>query len=171
MLDLPAGNRVVVINPGAKSHLKRWGALKFAALADRLTAELGCTVFVCGNEDDREVVGKVMSQVKGKARDLCCKTSVGVLSEIMRKCSLVVTNDSAPLHLASAVNAPTVAIFGPSSEVKYGPLSDKSRVIKPDVPCRPCEKALCAIGPDEGCIGRVTVEEVFAAAKELLGEV
>ncbi len=162
--------RTVVMNPGAKSHLKRWGAIKFAALADRLTEELDCSVFICGNEDDKETVTEVMSRIKGKANDLCCKTSLGVLSEIMRRSALVVTNDSAPLHLASAVNVPTVAIFGPSNEVKYGPLADKNKVIKPDVSCRPCEKALCAIGPAEGCIDRVTAGEVFDAIKELLEE-
>ena len=161
-------NKTVVINPGAKSHLKRWGASKFAALTDKLANELGCRVLVCGNEDDREVVEEVMSLVESEAHDLCCKTSVGVLSEIMRRAALVVTNDSAPLHLASAVNTPTVAIFGPSNELKYGPLADNNKVVKPDVSCRPCEKALCAIGPDEGCIGQVTVEEVFEAAEELL---
>jgi heptosyltransferase-2 len=171
ILPQESGEKAVVMNPGAKSHLKRWGASNFAALADRLTGELGCTVLICGNEDDRDVVEEVMSLVKGQARNLCCKTSIGVLSEIMRRSALVVTNDSAPLHLASAVNAPTVAIFGPSSELKYGPLAGKSRAIKPDISCRPCERALCAIGPDEGCIMRVTVEQVFDAAKELLGGV
>jgi ADP-heptose:LPS heptosyltransferase len=134
-----------------------------------LAEELDCLVLICGNEDDRDVVKQVVSFAEKEHVDLCCKTSIGVLSELMRRSDIVITNDSAPLHMASAVNAPTIAIFGPSDESKYGPLSEKSRVLKPDIPCRPCGKALCAIGPDEGCIGRVNVDEVFEAAKELLG--
>jgi lipopolysaccharide heptosyltransferase II len=167
---IPSGNHSekVVINPGAKSHLKRWDAGKFAGLSDRLITELGCEVFICGNEDDRQTVQRVKSSITKPVTDLCCKTTVGSLYELMKKADLVITGDSAPLHLASASGAPTIAVFGPSDERKYGPLADKSRVIKPDVPCRPCEKALCAIGPDEGCISRITVDEVFEASKKIL---
>ncbi len=160
--------KVVVMNPGAKSHLKRWDAAKYAELADRLTAELGVSVFVVGTRDDLDVVGRFMALAKTKVTDLCCGTTIGALAELMRRANLVITNDSAPLHMASAVNAPTVAIFGPTDERKYGPLASKSAVLKPAVPCRPCGKALCAVGPDEGCISRVSVDEVFEAAKRLL---
>jgi len=158
----------VVINPGAKSHLKRWDAGKFATLADRLISELGCKIFITGNERDAEIVNVMLSNMKNKAFDLCGKTSIGSLAELMRRSSLVITGDSAPLHVASGVNAPTIAIFGPSNEKKYGPLSDRNKVIKPDVPCRPCEKALCRVGPTEGCLSKISVEEVFKAAKEML---
>lgn len=168
--SLGEGAKMVVISPGAKSHLKRWDATKFALLADRLAEELGCRALVCGNEDDRQTVDRMMALIKKDARNLCCKTSVGALSEIMKRSALVITNDSAPLHMASATDAPTVAIFGPSDEVKYGPLAEKRKIVKPDVPCRPCGKALCAIGPDKGCIDKITVEQVFDAAKELLEE-
>ncbi len=162
------GRKTVVINPGAKSHLKRWDEAKYAALSDRLVSELGCRVFMTGTEDDAEAVSRLIERVKEPVTDLCRKTSIGALAELMRRADLVITNDSAPLHVASAVNAPTVAIFGPSDERKYGPLADRSRVIKPDVPCRPCGRPLCAKGPEEGCISRVTVENVFRAAVDVL---
>ncbi len=170
ILDSDRDKKTVVINPGAKSHLKRWDAAKYAELADRLVSKTGCRVFLTGNEDDTEVIRRVMSQVKEPVTDLCGKTSVGALSELIRRADLFITNDSAPLHIASAVNTPTIAIFGPSDEQKYGPLADGSRVITPDVPCRPCGTALCAIGPDEGCISRVEVDEVFRAAEEMLSD-
>lgn len=161
--------RTIVINPGAKSHLKRWDAEKYAKLADRVITELKCRVFLTGNDDDRDIVKKVLSRVTTPVLDMCSKTSIGALAEMMKRSDLVITNDSAPLHIASAVNVPTVAIFGPSDDAKYGPLALKSKVVKPDVPCRPCGEALCSIGPDEGCISRVSVEEVFEAVRALLG--
>jgi ADP-heptose:LPS heptosyltransferase len=164
----PDWKRVVVLNPGAKSHLKRWDAAKYAQLADKIVSELKCRVLVTGNEDDVEAVSQVVSHVTTPVKDLCEQTSIGALAELIRRSDLVITNDSAPLHVASAVNATTIAIFGPSDEKRYGPLSDKSRVIKPDVPCRPCGKALCKKGPVEGCISNITVEEVLDTAKQVL---
>lgn len=168
MLDDTQGDKLVVISPGAKSHLKRWSARKYAELSDRLVNELGCSVFITGNEDDKDAVRTFIAAVKRPVKDLCGKTSLGELMELMNRASLVITNDSAPLHMASAVNAAVVAVFGPSDERKYGPLSERNRVIKPDVSCRPCGKALCAVGPDEGCISRVEVDEVFDAGKAIL---
>lgn len=161
--------KMVVINPGAKSHLKRWEARKYAELSDRLVSELGCKVFVTGSENDLEVAEEFKSLVKNPAIDLCAKTSLGALAELMKRADLVITNDSAPLHAASAVNAPVVAVFGPSNDKKYGPLSDKNIVVKPEKECRPCEKALCSRGPAAGCIVDIDVEDVYSAAKELLG--
>ncbi len=161
--------RTVVINPGAKSHLKRWAAEKYANLADKILTELKCRVFLSGNDDDSKVVKKVLSHVTTPVLDICSRTSIGALAEVMKRADLVITNDSAPLHIASAVNVPTVAIFGPSDETKYGPLASASKIVKPLVACRPCGKALCSEGPVEGCISDVSVEEVFDAARALLG--
>jgi ADP-heptose:LPS heptosyltransferase len=160
--------RLVVMNPGAKSHLKRWDAFKFAKLTDMIVTEFKSRVVLVGCEEDREVVGKVISSVTTPVEDLCSKTSLGALAELMADADLVITNDSAPLHVASAVNTPTVAIFGPSDEKKYGPLSERHITVTPEVPCRPCEKALCGKGPDEGCLADVGVKTVFAAVKKLL---
>ncbi len=164
-----AGDRkIVIINPGAKSHLKRWGAENFAALSDKLVSDTGCKILVVGNEDDKEVVEKFMSCVKEEVTDLSRRTSLGLLTGFIKRADLLVTNDSAPMHVASAVDTPVIAIFGPSDEKKYGPLSKKSRVLNPDVPCRPCGRALCRVGPDEGCLPGLSVEKVFDAAKEVL---
>lgn len=158
----------VVINPGAKSHLKRWPEKEYASLADRLISEMGCEVFMIGSEEDRTVVDKVLSSMKEKATDLCGKTSLGVLFHLMKNIDLVVTNDSAPLHVASAADSPTLAIFGPTDPRKYGPLSSKKAVVRPSVSCHPCERALCKINPQAGCIYNVKGDDVFLEAKKLL---
>ena len=163
------GSKIVVINPGAKSHLKRWPAEKFAQLSDRLIEELGVKIVITGNNDDKEAVGKVVGTMNGEAIDLCSKTNLNVLAALMSKADIVITNDSAPLHVASAVNAPTIALFGPTDARKYGPLAEKRKVFSPKVKCRPCEEALCKTGPDEGCIPQVEVEDVFKAAAQMLG--
>lgn len=162
------GPKRVVVNPGAKSHLKRWPARNFAELSDRIIKDTGARVFITGASEDKRTVSEMIDLMEEKPVDLCSRTSLGVLAALMRRSHLVVTNDSAPLHVASAVNAPTIAIFGPTDEKKYGPLSDRHKVFTPGVKCRPCEKALCAEGPDPGCIPRVGVDEVFTEAKKML---
>ena len=168
MMDSGEGGKAVILNPGAKSHLKRWDAVKYAGLADRLVSELGCRVFVTGSDEDRETVQWVTSRMKRPVMDLCCRTSIGALLELMSRVDLVITNDSAPLHVASAAGVPTIAVFGPSDERKYGPLAERSIVVKPGVSCRPCGRARCARGRVNGCISGVGIDEVFQAARELL---
>jgi ADP-heptose:LPS heptosyltransferase len=161
--------RVVVINAGAKSHLKRWAPEKFAAVSDLLVSRLKCRVVLTGADEDVEVTSRIAGLVTTPVRDLCAKTTIGSLAELMSRADLVITNDSAPLHVASAVNAPTVAIFGPTSEKKYGPLADKSITVRSSSECRPCEKALCRQRNADGCIGDISVDEVFRSAGKLLG--
>lgn len=162
------GKKVIIVNPGAKSHLKRWPADKYAELSDRLTMETGCYIFVIGNADDRETIKVFISNKKEGFTNLCRKTSIAGLGELMKTADLVITNDSAPLHIASAQNARTIAIFGPTDERKYGPLAPNSKVISPSVSCRPCEKAQCAKGIAEGCIEGIAVDDVFQIAEKLL---
>jgi len=163
-----AGEKSVIINPGSKSHLKRWPAVKFAELADRLSLEFGHKIFLIGNELDKEVVARVKEHMKAPFTDLCCRTSIARLFSIMRRSSLIVTGDSAPLHIASAAGLPAVAIFASTDEVKYGPLSIGSRVVKADVSCRPCNSANCALGYEDGCIANIETDKVFLAAKRVL---
>ncbi|MFH1305064.1 MAG: glycosyltransferase family 9 protein, partial [Candidatus Omnitrophota bacterium] len=70
IISRTGGKKNVVISPGAKSHLKRWSAEKYAHLADRLISELGCTVFITGNDDDKEVARRVIAGMKRRAEDL-----------------------------------------------------------------------------------------------------
>jgi len=163
------GKKIVVISPGSKSHLKRWDCSKYAGVSDILIADHGCVVALIGNPDDKDVIDCFRRLIKYPVVNMMNKTSISQLFALIKKADMVITNDSAPLHVASAVNTPVLAIFGPTDERKYGPLSAKNSVLKPDKNCRPCEKALCSEGPDEGCIGEISAEEVLKAAKELLG--
>ncbi|MFA6637204.1 MAG: glycosyltransferase family 9 protein [Candidatus Omnitrophota bacterium] len=164
--------KIVTINPGAKSHIKRWSIEQYAGITDLLEKELGCRVFIVGGEEDREIAGGILAISRGSsARDLTGKTSIGALYEMISRSDLVITNDSGPMHLASAAGTPTIALFGPSNEKKYGPLAPGSVVLAPEVDCRPCEKALCPKGFGDGCISRVSISRVFNEAKRMLGRI
>jgi len=161
--------KAVILNPGSKSHLKRWPAEKFAELGDKLSSELGCGIFLIGNEADKEVIERVKRGMKAPFVDLCSRTSVSCLYSVMKRSALVVTGDSAPLHVASAAGVPAVAIFASTDEVRYGPLSAGSKVVVSKVKCRPCNLANCASGYETGCITDIETEEVYRAALGILG--
>ncbi|MDD5487616.1 MAG: glycosyltransferase family 9 protein [Candidatus Omnitrophica bacterium] len=161
-------DRIVVINPGTKNHLKKWKASNYAKLSDMLSGEKDCIVFLTGTDEDRQTVNDVIAATKRPVLDVCSRTTIGCAAGLMARACMVITGDSAPLHIASAVGTPTVAIFGPTDEKKYGPLAEKSVVLNPRIGCRPCGKGSCQKRPPDGCINDVTVEEVYRAAEKIL---
>ena len=167
-IGLLPDDKMVAIAPGAKSHIKRWHETGFSRLCDRLNKELGIKVLLVGDESDRAINQKIKAVGLKETYDLTAKTTIRQLAHIFSLCSLVVTNDSAPLHIASSLNIPTVAIFGPTDEKKYGPLAEKSVVIRKPLKCAPCEIARCKYNLE--CMKDVKSDEVFDACRRLLGQ-
>lgn len=157
---------LVVICPGARSHIKRWTAEGFAALADRLIAEAGASVIFCGEPDEEAVVEEVVASMHQPAHNAVGLTTIRQAGALMQRAALVITNDSASLHLASVLNVPTVAIFGPTNADKYGPTAPKHHTIRRHLFCAPCEQALCRFNHE--CMRFISADEVYAAARELL---
>ena len=164
---LESGRSPVVMVPGARSHLKRWGAEKFAEVADRLIERDNAQVLLAGEEAERPIADQVIAAMRHKATDLVGKTTVRQLADLMSHAKLVVTNDNACLHMASMAGAPTVAVFGPTDERKYGPRAPGSAVVRRTLVCAPCELALCPY--THGCMRWITADEVYAAAAKVLG--
>ena len=90
------------------------------------------------------------------------------LAELIRAAKLYIGNDSGPMHLASAVGTPIVAIWGSSNSQRWRPWSVASRVVQNPFECNPCPGYRCLVADTPLCIESVTVEQVVAAAKELL---
>ncbi|MFH1996409.1 MAG: glycosyltransferase family 9 protein [Candidatus Omnitrophota bacterium] len=157
---------IVVVNPGAKSRLKRWTKEGFSSVCDRLINECGSTVALVGCDEDRAVVDDIAAMMKREAINLVGKTNVRQLADITRRARLVITNDSAPLHVACAVGTTVLSIFGPTDPKKYGPTGDMDISISKKLFCSPCEKAECRY--DFECMRSITADEVFQAAKEML---
>ncbi|MCX5686592.1 MAG: glycosyltransferase family 9 protein [Candidatus Omnitrophica bacterium] len=105
---------IVVINPGAKSHLKRWTEEGFTVLVDRIISECGASIIFIGLEEDEAIVNGITGRMKNKAHNFVNKTNIRQLGSLLRRAKLLVTNDSAPLHLGCAVGTNVLAIFGPT---------------------------------------------------------
>ncbi len=157
---------IVAINAGAKSHLKRWGIDGFIEVSKRLMSECGVSVVFIGLKEDEAVVGEIMSKMKNKPHNLVNKTNIRQLASLLKRSRLLITNDSAPLHIGSAVGVKIVALFGPTDPRKYGPTGEFDVVIKEKLSCAPCEKAECIRNYE--CMKLISPDTVFDAAKMIL---
>ncbi|NQU95890.1 MAG: glycosyltransferase family 9 protein [Candidatus Omnitrophica bacterium] len=171
LLSKLGGKPFITISPGAKSHVKRWALKNFAKLADMVKNDLGIEVILVGNEFDKIIIERILFYMKTKPFNFIEKTNVRQLAYLIKKAKLLITNDSAPMHIASAVDTPVLAFFGPTDEKKYGPVTKtKSKVLRKNIKCAPCEVPQCINAANKyECLKTISADEAFAAVRELLG--
>jgi len=156
----------IVISPAARSDTKSWPADYFKKTVSLLRKHFPeIEIVLTAQDEDREFCRQFV--IDSKVKNLAGQTNIKELGALISKARLVITNDSAALHTASATGAQTLAIFGPTSEIKYGPLSTGSLVLRKHYPCSPCEKAQCIFG-DKRCLLSIKPEEVFNFAARIL---
>ena len=160
-----ARDRVAILGPGAiYGPAKRWEPERYAALA-RALARDGYCVLVCGAASDREPCAEVAARAAGGVVSLAGETGITLQAGLCATASLAVCNDSGLAHLAAAVGAPTVVIFGSTSSAWTAPLGERVRVVQRAPVCSPCFQRTCAIG--YGCLTAITVADVERACREV----
>jgi heptosyltransferase-2 len=156
----------VAFAPGARWKTKRWPADHFAKLISTVSARDYAPVLIGGTEDiaDNAAIARAVSPEE--PLDLTGSLSIIESAAILRECAALVTNDSAPLHLAEAVGTPVVALFGPTvREFGYYPILRRSMALEVDLPCRPCSRngaRSCPYGTEE-CLTSIEPEAVLEA--------
>ena len=140
---LEGSQPLIVICPGARSHIKRWTAEGFARVADRLIQDDQAHVIFSGEPEEEPIVEEILGLMDHQARSAVGLVTLRQLGVLMQRAALVITNDSAALHLASAVEVPTVALLGPTDPDKYGPTVGRHRTIRRRLFCAPCEQPQC----------------------------
>lgn len=159
---------------GKDAFVKRWPEEKFSSLIKRLILELKAKIFIFAGPEEKKEVFRIISSV-GKLGS-CYEFTNCSLEEIIAlvdKCSLFIGNDTGPLRFADALDKKVIALFGPVDEKVYGlyPYNGRRhRIIKKDLPCRPCYKKfrLPECPYDRKCLKDISVEEVFNAVRGLL---
>lgn len=163
------GDKVVALHPGTSCSSKMWPQERFAKAADELSRRKGFKVIVLGGPDEKEITGKVIGAMRSPAIDL---TGISVSQDvsILKRCHLLLTTDCGTMHIAAALGIPLVVVFGRNqagiSPVRFGPVSARSRVLHKKVGCVECLAHRCVKG--FACLQAVSVEEVVAAAENLL---
>jgi heptosyltransferase-2 len=163
---------VIHAGSGGYSQARRWDPLKFAAVADALAECLNVRVVVVGTPGDDG--NRVVKAMRTPALNLQGQTDLADLVAVLRRCRLFIGADSGVMHLAAAVGAPVVAIFGPSNHRAWAPWapSERIRIVRLGLPCSPCSYVGTRVGAREGCFQRACMAElepepVIAAAMEL----
>ncbi len=160
--------KLIALSPGARSQFKRWSKQSFSQLC-KMFIQQGWEVILVGDAADQPICSYIQKDCSGKILDLSGKTTIGQLAALLASAQLLITNDSAVMHLASYLNIPVAAIFGPTDEAKYAPWSEKNVVIKKDIFCRPCEKAQCRFGT-LACLTSINPEDVFNQVNLLMSD-
>ncbi|MFU8856519.1 MAG: lipopolysaccharide heptosyltransferase II [Deferrisomatales bacterium] len=165
------GQRLAALCPGSVWPTKRWHPEGFGGVGRGLE-ERGLRVVVLGGPEDRELAQAVCDRIGPSAVRVAGTTPLKALAAWMDRVELLVTNDSSPVHVASARSTPTVAIFGATTPgLGFAPFHGASRVVESGLECRPCGLhggRSCPRGHLR-CMGEIVPEAVLKACDELLG--
>lgn len=162
-----------ILHPGSGDNFpgRRWPTRRFGLLARRLHDEAGALVAVTGSEREAGLAREVVEASERAVEDLSGALSLPGLVAILGRAALLVSNDTGPVHLASALGVPVLGLYGPNTPRLYGPLSEGSVAFYDAPPCSPCitnvnyKTSRCR---NPVCIDAIPVEDVAAAALERL---
>jgi lipopolysaccharide heptosyltransferase II len=173
---------LIAFHPGSGGYstARRWAPERFAQLADTLYADVGGQLLLLGGPEEAELHQQIMGMMQSSmpVRSLAGKGNIKVAAAVLELVDLFVSNDSGLMHLATAVGAPTVAIFGLSNFKAWGPYTGdttnkRATVVHLDLPCMPCFYHDHLLGTPEGCatrdcLAQLGVDPVAVAARRML---
>jgi lipopolysaccharide heptosyltransferase II len=152
---------------GSARPARNWFPERFASLADRLIRDLGAAVIFIGGKEDRDLVSGVMDVMKEKALSAAGVFSLAESAALLAQSACLVSSDTGPLHLATAVQTPVVGLFGSTDPDRTGPLGKGHRVLFKKLSCAPCENRYCTFGT-RACMDAITVDDVFEAVRKAI---
>jgi lipopolysaccharide heptosyltransferase II len=163
------GARWIAIQPGARWENKHWPAEYFAELVRQLAEKFPDTRFaVLGTAEDQSL-GETIARVEAqRCLNLCGQTSLLEMVEWLRRCELMITNDTGPMHAAAALGKPLVALFGPTEPRRTGPYGHLESVLRIDLPCSPCLKSHCVYEKPNECLKAISPAMVFEHVQRIL---
>jgi lipopolysaccharide heptosyltransferase II len=161
--------RLVMFQPGGRWRNKRWPLEHFIDLSRALSHEFDDIDFaVLGGQHDRELGEAISRSCPNRCLDLTGRTSLLEMVEWIRACSVLVTNDSGPMHVAAALRKPMVALFGPTEPQRTGPYGHLHQVVRQDLPCVPCMKDTCAYSRPLECLRSISPLSVATRVRQIL---
>ena len=166
---LTANDVVVGINPGSTYvGAKRWLPERYAEATERLcrtlresrNQQVGVVIF--GAKGEERLGQEIAARLSSPSLVLSGTTTIRELMAALKRCAMLLTNDTGPMHIASAFQVPLVAIFGPTDWRTTSPFGSAHAIVRQPVDCAPCLLRECPI--DHRCMTRVTVDQVYDAA-------
>lgn len=160
------GEKLVGLQLGAADPYKCWPLDSYVELARKLRAKHKVKIYLNASPKERDLIKQFQNRLPAKGIFHCEASALWQSAALISACSIFVTNDTGPMHMAIGLGVPLVALFCPSDSLVTGPLHDsRSIVIRKERPCDPCLDRRC---PDPFCMQQISVEEVFQAADQIL---
>ncbi|MFV1950851.1 MAG: lipopolysaccharide heptosyltransferase I [Nitrospinota bacterium] len=159
-------NGLIAVNPGIGFKTKGWGGKNYAELSNRIMDELNKKVMLTWGPGEEGLVSDISNMMHHKPVTPPL-TTLKQATALLRRCEMFIGSDTGPLHIAAAIDIPTVAIFGPTDPIRNGPYGDNHAVIHKNLSCSGCYKRRCRTME---CMKGITVEEVYRAVKEKIGD-
>jgi heptosyltransferase-3 len=160
------GKLVVALNPNGSWYTKRWGVGKFAMLGDRLVEQDKAKVLLLWGPGELEDARRIQGMMRFPTI-ISPKTSLKQLGALLKRCSLLVSNDAGPMHLAAILSVPTLGIYGPTNPHFQGPVGKKTSWVRLEgLECLGCNLTSCAIG--HLCMEQLSVDTVMDAVHRML---
>lgn len=150
---------VVGVNPGTTWETKRWPLERFAEVINAILRKFNARVVLTGSPAEKPLGDRLKELTSKEFVNLIGKTDLRQLGALIERMSLYLTCDSGPMHIAAAVNTPTIALFGPTSPVRHSPYGDGHVVIQKQIECNPCYERTCHRNYE--CMKAIEVKEVW----------
>jgi heptosyltransferase-2 len=159
-------NSLIGVNPGAAfGSAKCWLPDRFRSITELLLEDPNNYIVYFGDAAGSPLVNEICKDLPNRVINLAGKTNLRELLALIQGCNVLLTNDSGPMHIASALKVPLLALFGSTSDVRTGPYGVHKTLHK-HVECSPCYKRVCPI--DFRCMTRIEVDEVYRELQQLL---
>ncbi len=165
-----AGSRPLVAlncSVGAARPARNWFPERFSKLADRIAGELRADVLFVGGREDSELVDSVIRAMKHRAVSAAGRLDLPESAALLGRSACLVSSDTGPLHLATAVGTHVVGLYGSTDPARTGPVGKGHSVLMSRLPCAPCEDKECRFGTRE-CMAAITVEDALECVKKAM---
>lgn len=164
-----ADDRVIGLNPGASfGSSKCWPVEHFARLAELLQEKHNCKLLLLVGPGEEEIASKLVSSSKASIINTAAdKIDLAQLKPLIKRCDLLITNDTGPRHYAVAFDVPNIVLMGPTNPLYTATNLEHTTVLRRDLPCAPCHKKTCPLG-HHACMTEITPAMVAAAADSTL---
>lgn len=169
---IDAEKPIVCIHPGSGAASKIWRGDKWARVGDAIAADFGASIVFTGTKSEMALIDEIAAAMSADAICIAGETGIGQLAALYARSRAVLGPDSGALHLAAAVGAPTVALFGPADPREFAPWGDPRRheVVTVEIGCRPCRVLDWRNDNLEfhPCVRDISVQQVIEAAQRVL---
>lgn len=160
---IPVDRPIVAVQPFSLWQYKEWGRDKTIQLIRHLTSRYKLPVIITGSPEEAARASSMARDCGTGVHNLAGKTTLGMLTAVLEASALFIGVDSAGMHLAAAVDTPTVTVFGPSSPASWAPRGPHHMVVHRNLPCVPCRQKGCDGKEKSRCLEALTVAEVMTA--------